>query len=540
MLELSTARSGRRIARINGTHLHSSYDPEKEAERFVKESMKRGDPSTVLLLGAGLGYLYGEISRRFPSARVIVVFYHEEISRCFSPELTRGRYWHPEAGVPLLQFLRSRIHELEMEGLVVLEWPASAGAFPALSLQANRAVHQLLRETRGSLVTTAAMGRRWLRNSLMNFLGIEAIYPSAGSGHDQAPIVIAASGPTLQEGIDFLASCRDSIELWALPSSLDFLLSRDILPDTVILTDPSYYAFTHLQCARNLGLHLTMPLSAAEGAWRISARVTLVSQDTPVERALLRRAALKAPHVPSQGTVAATALLLALQRKKTPVVFAGLDLCYRDIVSHVRPNNFELWLARTANRLDTLHHRLFSMAVQRAPAGPGGTRRGLALDTYAGWFREIAGRDRSRIFRFHPSETELPDIADIGESDLDRLVRSTGKHAGAAAGREAPSPLASYPPRERRRQIVTSVLDGWIRRVERLIPAIGGKATLEPLMADGETMSLLYLCNAAQVAETRRVQRLQGLKAAIARTGELLEDHRSFLISLRSKLSGNG
>ena len=217
-----------------------------------------------------------------------------------------------------------------------------------------------------------------------------------------------------------------------------------------------------------------------------------------------------------------------------------MDLCYRDIVSHVRPNNFERWLARNANRLDPLHHRLFTMAVQRAPAGPGGTRRGLALDTYAGWFREIAGRDRSRIFRFRPSETELPDIAGLGESGLERLIRSTGKHDGPSAGREAPPPLATYPPREKRRQIVICVLDGWIRRVERLIPAIGGKATLEPLMADGESMSLLYLCSAAQVTEMRRVQRLQGLKAAIVRTGELLEDHRGFLMSLRSKLTGDG
>jgi hypothetical protein len=537
MLELASSRSGQPIARIKGTHLHSAYDPQKEARRFVRESIKQPNPSTILLLGAGLGYLYREIMWSFPSSRVLVVFYHKEVWNSFFPESPPEMSWHPGAGMTLLQFFRSRIHELEAEGLAVVEWPASARIFPEMSLQANQALHQLFREIRGTLVTTSALGRRWLRNSLGNFLGIDKVFPQACTEPSNKPTVIAASGPSLVEGIEFLASHREYIELWALPSSVLFLLSRDLIPDTVVLTDPSYYAFSHLQCAKDHRIHLTMPLSAARGSWRISARVSLVNQETPVERILLERAGVAAPPVPAQGTVAATALLLALGRGKAPVVFAGLDFCYRDIFSHVRPNNFENWLEPESNRLNPLHHKLFALAAEQAPSRQKGNRGTLALDTYAGWFRETGIAQVKRIYRFHPSDIELKGFKTIDETGLERLIRKNG--GKRVCRKQTPGPLKTYPTRRRRWQIVSALLAGWIEETERLSAAVDATGTLDPLMRDSTNLSLLYLCNASETTELRRILRLQGQKAAAGKAGALLENHSLFLRQIRRDLTAS-
>lgn len=532
MLELESSRSGQTIARIKGTHLHSPYDPEKEARRFIRESISQPNPSTILLLGAGLGYLYREVTQSFPEARVIVVFYHQALWESFVAAPPPQMYWHPGVSGTVLHFLRASIHELEAEGLAVVEWPASARVFPEVSLQANQALHQFFREVRGTLVTTAALGRRWLRNSLANFLGIEEISSLPGAQSGKRPIVVAAAGPSLEEGTDFLAAHRESIELWALPSSLNFLLSRDLIPDTVVLTDPSYYAFSHLRCAKDRNIHLTMPLSAARGSWRISARVSLLNQETPVERVLLEAAGVAAPRVPAQGTVAATALLLALGRKQSTVIFAGLDFCYRDIFSHVRPNNFENWLEPTSNRLGCLHHKIFALAADQAASGRGGNRGTLALDTYAGWFREIGSSRGKGIYRLHPSEIELPGIENIGETELARLIRAGRNSAVRTYRDKSPSPVQTYPPRERRTQIVHAVLAGWIAGIEQLEAAMGGSAGLEPLMSDPDLLSLLYLCNAAELTETRRILRLRGLKVALDKARALLEKQRRFLRNL--------
>ena len=141
MLELASSKSGQPTARINGIHLHSPYDPQKEARRFLSESIRQPNPSTILLLGAGLGHLYREATQSFPDAGVVVVFYHEALVASSFSNPPRRMYWHPGQNTTLLEFLRSRIHELEAEGLAVLEWPASARAFPQMSLLAIEALH---------------------------------------------------------------------------------------------------------------------------------------------------------------------------------------------------------------------------------------------------------------------------------------------------------------------------------------------------------------------------------------------------------------
>jgi hypothetical protein len=285
-----------------------------------------------------------------------------------------------------------------------------------------------------------------------------------------------------------------------------------------------------------------MPLSAARGSWRISARVSLVNQETPVERVLLAEAGVYAPAVPAQGTVAATALLLALAQHRGPVIFTGLDFCYRDILSHVRPNNFENWLAPKSNRLAGLHHQLFALAAEQAPARDGKKRGTLALDTYAGWFAEIGNADGGRrIFRLHPSDVELPGIDSISETELQRLLRGakSSRRGGDAYRKQPPLPLKPYPSRERRSRIVSTLLAGWVERTEQLIAAVRDTAALEPLMSDPDTLSLLYLCNAAELTESRRILRLQGREAAVRKISALLENHRLFLRGLHREISGS-
>jgi len=530
MLEIRTTRSGNRTACANGTYLHSPYDPRKEAGRFVNQALKDRHPSIILLLGAGIGYIYEELARSRPNARVIALFYDETVHNAFYTSLPKRMFWHPGRSESLLTFLRAQIHELEAEGLVLVEWPPSARIFPAQGLQANQAVHQLLREIRGSLITTSALGRRWLRNSLINFICIDKVFQPAESS-DRNTTVIAASGPTLEDNIDFLRSHRDRIELWAVPSSLSFLLEHGLVPDMTILTDPSYYAFSHLQCAKDHNLHLAMPISAAGGSWRIGSRVSLLSQDAPFERILLKSAGIEAPSIPPQGTVSATALMLALQWRRGLVVFSGLDFCYRDIFSHARPNNFENWLE--VNRLQPLHHQLFSLAADHAVRKEGGSRSNLALNTYAGWFSHVDRPDSTRIRRLHPSTTELPGIPEISEQELDRLVRRDGILC--------PKPLLevkNHPARQRRLRIVDSLLTGWIRRSEEIADEVAGSGSLEAFLGDSESLSLVFLCNAAAITEMRRILRVEGQRAAVKRTLEVMGNHLEFLHALSGKLLG--
>lgn len=533
MLEIASSRSGSPTGRVKGMWLHSPYDPAAEAERFVRESVGAENPGTILLLGEGLGYTHRALRQAFPGARVIAVFYAREVySRCFQPPEAS---WYPGHDLPLMEFLRLHLQELDLEGLKLLEWQPSSKIYPEVARQAGQAAAQLCRELRGSLVTTLSLGRLWFKNSLLNFLGIEETLQAAPAVEER-PILIAASGPSLPRCLEVLRRYRDRLLLWALPSAVLFLAAEDLCPDLVLLTDPGFYAISHLHPAAGLGFILAMPLSAAVGSWRVAAGVRLISQETPCERALLSGAGLAAARVLPQGTVAASALELALGATAGPVVLAGLDLCYEDILSHVRPNAFERLLGQEENRFSPLYSLLFRRAQHFAPvlqSADGGTdRRSLSLQTYAGWFSFLPAGLKKRVSRLNPSSVTLEGIRG---KDNRQLARSLER---LKPGRRGQPFIADsrYPEGKKRKQVALGLLERWREGILRLRAEIRKRSSLEPLLGDPGQLELAFYLEAASLTEMKRTLRLRGPQAALEQALSTLEREQSFLELLLAKV----
>ena len=216
MIEVFTARSGAASLRIDGRALHSPYDPAQEAQRFVEQSSGDESPSAIVILGEALGYAATSLRARYPAATLVRVYYSDEIFDA-APRVP-GITWHPGSGTGLAEFLRLHVGELDLEGLRILEWPASARLFPDASRAANEAVRQVVQELNGSFVTTIKAGRLWIRNSISNSLALESALVGEPCSPGR-PVIIAASGPTLEEAAPLITRVRSRVDLWALPSS---------------------------------------------------------------------------------------------------------------------------------------------------------------------------------------------------------------------------------------------------------------------------------------------------------------------------------
>jgi hypothetical protein len=530
MLEIIPSRTGPKTAIQNGVRLHSAYDPVREAERFAAHAVKKPEPGTILLLGAGLGYLVESLRAAYPRTRLLTVFYSREISNHCSAR--SGAFWDPESPEPLSNWLRGQIAELDTEGLLVLEWPASARMFPRLSVLANKAIRQLLQEHRGSLVTTMAAGRQWLANGFINAVTLDNfldVNPQAAS----LPIVVAASGPSLEKAAAPLKSLREHCYLWALPSAVPFLISNGLTPDLIVVTDPSFYALYHLHSACGRTLNLAMPLSAATGAWRLQSPVFLLSQGDFAEAALLELVGFPAPAIPPQGTVAATALELGLRLGSNALVFAGLDLCHLDIRAHVRPNAFESFLAEGASRLSPLFSRLFTRSLEQAPEKhrrQGRTyRTGLTLRTYGGRLTESAGP--GRLFRLNPTPIPLEGMTDLDNRGLETLLSTFNPGAGKAQ-------FVSRPPgrpRGERRTRALALLSAYEKRLSP--PA--GEEPISALFADSLALSLVYTITPGRLARTKQLLRRFENKAAGKEVQRLLDESRGFLQDLKMRLGSH-
>lgn len=538
VVEVFTSRSGRPSLKIDGRAFHSPFDPEREAERFVESSLGTSQPSLVVLFGEGLGYLTKALTARFPGIRVISVRYSADLMRAAKStgqDVASSDAWSPESATDVLDFFRTRIDELEVEGLRVIEWPAAARIFPGESRRAQEGLQQALRELNGSFLTAVGSGKLWARNSFANFLGIGSALRGRLCSPER-PVVIAAPGPSLEQAAPLLRELRPQLDLWALPSSALFLHEHDIRPDIVVMTDPGFYAINHVRFAA-LPCPVVMPLSAARGLWGISAVPFLLSQPGLIEETLLAGVTVSAPRVSPHGTVSATALDLALASTKGPVIVTGLDLCMRDVASHARPNTFERLLMIQTGRcapFDSLSYER-SMDQGATPIEGGrGARASRSLRTYAGWFAGIVRP--GRVFRLFPSVVELPGMSAIGDAELRALLRSLP--ASPAGSRLSPDP--KFPPREERRRIVLRCLDGWLESISKGISAAEGPDGHLALGRRPVLFQLAYALEAQLLLESKRKARLGDAEGARSTVVEMLGSCARFLGSISSKVLDAG
>ncbi len=457
-----TAASGERSARFDdgrggAVALFSGYDPRREAERFVAGALHGRLPSRLVILGAGLGYLETAAEKTVPREGIIPVYFADELA----PEgaLREGGAWRPGSGESLELFFERVLRGLDPRAVEVIEWPAAARAFPELSRRARAAILRVLKENAYSDATAAASGRRWLRNTLENFLLLDA--PVAGRPLDPAlPLVIAAAGPSLTTALPLLARLRARVNLWALASALGPLRSSGLDPDLTVATDGGYYASHLLLHGGGIPL-LAMPLSAAREAWRAAERVLLFAQPNFFELELFARSGVSVPAVDAHGTVAGTALFLARACGAESVFFCGLDCGYDDIRSHAPPHPYDELTASTATRFAPAYGVAFDRAQKLAPRrlDRGGVRTSEALSVYSGSFREPCRGGRPRVFRLFPSPVDVPGMTAADPADLER----------AARGQRRPSalrPLAGYPDAPSRTRIVRRLLDDWLAGIE--------------------------------------------------------------------------
>ncbi len=509
MVTVNTAKSGLPYAIIGNYRIHSSYDPQKEASRFLDHETKK-TPSLVVILGPGLGYLIEETKKRFPYAKVLSIFYSSFFySYCVGDNAgdDLNNMWHPDSPLPLREFLDVHISDLDVEGIQILEWPPCAQAFSDLSAEVNHTINQVIRERNGSIVTTLTFGKRWLKNIIYNFLFIDRIEPVRKSNK---PTIIVASGPSLSLGLDVIGTYREKVNVWALPSSLQALDYYNIEPDAVVITDPGFYSTFHFRpLLNNRKPTLIMPLTASRGVVRQCGKAALFSQSFFAEDVLLEQAGLSIESVPSLGTVAATAVEIALRTSETaPIFVTGLDLCHDDLKTHVSPHSFDDLFISKQNRLYTMRTILFNRMYKNRTTGS----QSLPLKTYAGWFSRQKQHYGGRVFRLFPSKEPMESMVSCSRNQFVTLMNSFRPESDQKGSGD--QTLSTYIPATLREQnirisIIKNILSSWITRISRHRGSDQIPLSIEDLQKDDVLFNLFFYFSLQELIELKRDLRLK-------------------------------
>ncbi len=410
MVTFSDAKNGERTCVLGGKHLHSVYNPSREAEQFVARLDAGFNPSTVFIIEPALSYCLSFLRKRFPHARLCAI-------RLVHDFVESDRLWdatfYAGGKNDLAETLYTAFGEESLCSSLFFAWPAAEAVFENQTKAIWQEIKKAMTKSRDVLGTRAYFAKRWLKNSIRfcTFLEQPAIIEKGS-----CDILLAASGPSLASSLPYIAKMRERFYLIALSSALLPLLTCGITPDLVLSTDGGVWAKKHLALCGKQTSHIPHAI-AAEGACPQNvlekAPIVPLCYEDSMEKELLSACGISAMSAQRNGTVSGTAAELALTLTDKNLFFCGLDLEKSAAFQHTEPNALSLCKETSDNRLQPKETRIAFSAC--APAG--------ALDLYRSWFQSESSRLGKRLYRLSDKmhfANNLGAIEDINWVDFEK------------------------------------------------------------------------------------------------------------------------
>ncbi|MFW6180562.1 MAG: motility associated factor glycosyltransferase family protein [Spirochaetota bacterium] len=519
--------------------LHARSDPRKEAARFLAGLQPR-EGVLLLFLGLGLGYQVEELRWRcggtFGGATVVVVersmesfsllASHRDLSFLRGAELMVGE----ETGRVL-----SRLEELcpgRFSGYRIIRLRGACGLFPGYYGHIEERFRRLMGGRLSDLLTRFAFESLWMRNVIDNtpfLVGRSSILPLQGALRG-SPALVLGAGPSLDSQLDLLRGAPDALPLIAVDTVLSPLLASGVHPHLVVTLDGQWHslgdftrAFTGgdggggessvlvadvVSCPQVVK-RWSGPLCFSQSAQKVTQGSK--AQDHPLPGLLAREHPV--PALACGGSVATTAVELALYLEADPVLVAGLDLAFTGYLTHLRGTPFDRAARLEATRLrpfptpavDAIRRR----RTRKLPALDGGVVvSDFVLHNYLRWFQSREGY-RGRVFNASAGGAAVPGLVRV---DLGRTLRDA-RDAGQQGARRASLQRAARSGRELTRGEAAGFLTGLRSGVQRALRRLGEGAD-----AEGVATEVPFLAQAA--AALSSVHRDQ--RAASGKLQELL------------------
>jgi len=411
--------------------LHSRYNPQAEARRYIDALKIDTDINCFILIEPGMGYMIPVLREKRPDGKILVL--HADAGfRTLTGAFAGDAVWYAGDGVSAQDFLEAEVPASAKVRIV--EWRPGLNVYGDIILELVRESADFIKRLEAGRRTDAFFGKRWMRNFFRNL----ALFQNTLMYRKMdMPVVITGSGPGLEDVLPRILASREGVFLLAASSSLPALAATPgggITPDMVISTDGGGWALTHLYGFFRPITPKPKPAKPAILALSLCAAVPSQCSCFPLlpmnDGSLWQSLALHAINFPSvlipqRGTVTACALELALELSNGNIFLAGMDLSVRDIRSHARPNGFDHLFFGRATRLRPVYTQYFLRS--------GTIKAGGSLDVYAAWFKSRIASFPKRVFSLGANHEVFDSLA--------RVEPPGGNGSGRTPGREHFEPV---------------------------------------------------------------------------------------------------
>jgi hypothetical protein len=415
-MRILPAKNGSPTLLHGKTWLHSQYNPEAEAEKYIASLALAQDITHFILIECALGYVIPVLQAQFPGSVSVSLHISRELRDC--KEAFRADFdLYAETPFHIRNLLEREIPENAC--VKIIEWRPSLAVYPKEYRSLMETAVDFLKFHALNQRTAVYFERRWNKNVEYN----TAVFTRfVHLKHDLAarfPVVVAAAGPGLVRSLPELRKKQGSAYLIAVSSALSALYEHGITPDMIIATDGGFWALPHLfalrrYCAGQYPV-IAATLNARLPSFLADAPLLPISDGSDFQNA--RMAALRIPCLvlPQRGTVSVAALDLAFALTCGPVYVTGLDLRDRDVISHASPHAFETLFRTQSSRLDPYYHHAYTRSRLNAESN--------AQAVYVSWFQNNLARYAARLIALgdnHPLFAALcsETIVETGEKGV--------------------------------------------------------------------------------------------------------------------------
>ncbi len=416
-ITFSKTTNGYDICRAGKVLLHSSYNPQKEAERFVSTLSCTYYPSFVIITEPAISYITEILRTKYPSSKICCIRYSKAFDKWNNKwdKIFYIQGYSKSLSEQLFDYLGE-------EGLcttLFASWTASQKAFPSEHTLAWKEIKKAVLKGRNVLATRSWFSKRWAKNAIKFALFFnktkELIKPI------EKNIIICASGPSLKTSLQEIKQRRNDIFLIAVSSALSVLHHVNIKPDLCISTDGGYWAKKHISFALKDFQDMPLALSPEANCWSWAFNnnpIIPLSYGDGISEDIFKCFGIKNLRAYRNGTVSGTAAKIALDISDNQLVFfCGLDMASNKGFAHTQPNELE-------NQSSINDYRLSTKETRIAPS----SFNSSALSIYKSWFS--SENFNNRLFRLSNNwkyPNTLGNIKDVNWQFFDSISKNTPK-----------------------------------------------------------------------------------------------------------------
>ena len=318
--------------------LHSKYDPIKEAVGFAGENSKT-DTDNYLLYGFGLGYHIKELLALNKESNFYIFESNFDIFKIATEnidlqDILQNKRVKLFVDDDINSFSDNFNKALKLERIkLIIHLPSIQIIKDSLAeikyLLEDFHVDQL------SLTKNSLLEANFEYNILHYNKNVDVLF----NRFNNIPLILVSAGPSLDKNKHLLTDIKGRALILAVGTAVKPLLNIGIIPDLIIITDPQEIVYNQLE-----GLDIDIPIiilsTCNKKVMNYYKGYKFFALQQGFEKAELYAKKNKNKLVKTGGSVATTALDIAIKFGSNPVIFIGQDLAYTNNQTHAAGTYF--------------------------------------------------------------------------------------------------------------------------------------------------------------------------------------------------------